>query len=200
MTVETGIFKEPVDGPVQVTRLNVAGDRQADLNVHGGPYKAVYAYASEHYTYWRKQLPEAALSWGNFGENLTTEGLRDDAIWIGDTLRVGSALVQVTQPRMPCYKLALRFGREDMIKLFLAGRRQGFYFSVLQEGEVAAGSQIELVARDPQGISPRDIVALYLGEQRDRQVLDRALRVEALPESWKASLLERSTRRHAASS
>jgi len=130
MTVQTGIFKDPVNGPVTIRKLNLAGDQQADLTVHGGAEKAVYAYPAEHYEYWRKTLPEAPFSWGKFGENLTTEGLGEDSLCIGDRLRVGSAILMVTQPRMPCYKLALRFDRDDMIKLFLTSQRSGFYFSV----------------------------------------------------------------------
>jgi MOSC domain-containing protein YiiM len=146
--VLTGIFKEPVEGPVMVAPLNLAGDKQADLTVHGGANKAVYGYPAEHYEYWRTELPEVASCWGHFGENLTTEGLREDTLCVGDRLRVGSALLMVTQPRMPCYKLALRFGRDDMIQRFLASGRSGFYFSVLEPGEVRAGSDIEIVSRD----------------------------------------------------
>jgi len=118
-TVQTAIFKEPVAGPVPIRELNLAGDQQADLIVHGGSDKAVYGYPAEHYEYWRKQLPNTSLSWGAFGENLTTEGLWEDMLCIGDLLRVGSAVLQLTQPRMPCYKLELRFNRNDMIKRFL---------------------------------------------------------------------------------
>jgi MOSC domain-containing protein YiiM len=119
MTVQTGIFKDPVDPPVKMRKLNLAGDQQADLTVHGGVEKAVYAYPAEHYEYWRKALPEVPFSWGKFGENLTTEGLEEEMLCIGDRLRVGSAILMVTQPRMPCYKLALGFDRDDMIKRFL---------------------------------------------------------------------------------
>jgi len=131
-TVQTAIFKEPVAGAVTIRELNLAGDQQADLTVHGGLEKAVYAYPAEHYEYWRKELSDVSLSWGAFGENLTTEGLREDTLCIGDVLRVGSAVLQITQPRMPCYKLELRFDRDDMIKRFLASGRSGFYFSVIE--------------------------------------------------------------------
>src|SRR5258708_36022889 len=116
MTFQTGIFKEPVDGPVKINQLKRAGDKQADLTVHGGAQKAVYAYPAEHYEYWRQALPGVSFSSGKFGENLTTEGLREDTVYIGDRLRIGSAILMVTQPRMPCYKLESRFDREDMIK------------------------------------------------------------------------------------
>jgi MOSC domain-containing protein YiiM len=131
MTVQTAIFKEPVDGPVAISKLNLAGDRQADLSVHGGVEKAVYAYPAEHYDYWRNELPGVSFPLGKFGENLTTDGLREDSLCIGDRLRIGSGVLMVTQPRIPCYKLALRFDRDDMITRFLKSGRSGFYFSVI---------------------------------------------------------------------
>jgi MOSC domain-containing protein YiiM len=188
MTVQTGIFKDPVDGPVTISKLHLAGDRQADLTVHGGAEKAVYAYPAEHYEYWRQELPEVPFPWGKFGENLTTEGLAEDTVCIGDRLRVGSSLLMVTQPRMPCYKLALRFDRDDMIKRFLTSRRTGFYFSVIEEGEVRAGSKIEILSRDPHRVAAVDIVRLYLGQAHDPELLQRAMSVSALPRNWKAAL------------
>ncbi len=191
MTVHTGIFKEPVEGPVAISELNLAGDKQADLTVHGGVDKAVYVYPAEHYEYWRRQLPDVAFSWGNFGENLTTEGLLEDTLCIGDRLRVGSTVLMVTQPRMPCYKLALRFDRDDMIKRFLVSGRSGFYFSVVQQGEVSPGSEIEVVSRDPNEVTVADIVRLYLGQTRDSRLTHRATSVGALPANWKSELLLR---------
>jgi MOSC domain-containing protein YiiM len=188
-TVRTGIFKEPVDGPVMIGELNLAGDEQADLSVHGGAQKAVYAYPAEHYEYWQHELPDVACPWGKFGENLTTEGLMEDSLYIGDRLRAGSAILMVTQPRMPCYKLALKFERDDMIKRFLRSRRSGFYFSVIEPGKVSAGSTIEILSRDPDRVTVADIGRLYLGKTRDRELLQRATNVSALPESWKAALL-----------
>jgi MOSC domain-containing protein YiiM len=161
ITVQTGIFKKPVSGPVMVNRLNLAGDRQADLTVHGGVDKAVYAYPAEHYQYWRRELPDISLPWGKFGENLTTEGLTEDALFIGDRLRVGSAVLTVTQPPMPCYKLGLAFGCDDIIKRFLERGRTGFYFAVLEEGEVGTESRIEILSRDPNGVAVADISKLY---------------------------------------
>jgi MOSC domain-containing protein YiiM len=196
MTVQTGIFKEPVAGPVMLSHLNLAGDKQADLTVHGGPEKAVYAYPAEHYEYWRHELPEVLFSWGKFGENLTTEGLQEDALCIGDRVRAGSAILMVTQPRMPCYKLALRFERDDMIKRFLMSGRSGFYFSVMEPGEVSAGSRVEILSRDPNRVSVADIGRLYRGETRDPDLLERATNVSALPENWKAALLQRARRDH----
>jgi MOSC domain-containing protein YiiM len=191
MKVQTGIFKAPVEGPVRVAPLNLAGDQQADLTVHGGLNKAVYGYPDEHYEYWSAQLPDRKLSWGNFGENLTSEGLLEDTLYIGDRLRVGSALLMVTQPRMPSYKLALRFGRDDMIQSFLASGRSGFYFSVVEPGEVRAGSEIEIVNRDGNGVTVADITKLYLGQTGDSELLQRALSLSALPLNCKAALQQR---------
>ena len=181
----TAIFKEPVAGRVLVRTLNLDGDRQADLSVHGGPSKALYLYPGEHYASWRRELPEMTLSWGMFGENLTTEGLLEDAVNIGDRFRVGSAEVMITEPRLPCYKLGIRFGRNDIIKRFLASGRTGFYAAVLKEGDVAAGDAIEPLGRDPNNVTVPDITRLYVSERGNRELLRRALRVEALPEGWR---------------
>ena len=167
--VRTGIFKEPVDGAVMIRELNLDGDQQADLTVHGGPKKAVYAYPAEHYDYWRRELPEATFSWGNFGENLTTEGLLEDSLHIGDRFKIGSAMLQVTQPRMPCYKLGIRFGRDDMIKRFLLSGRSGFYFSVVEPGEVRGGSEISIVSRDAEHLTIAHTNRLYLDQARERK-------------------------------
>ena len=188
MSVRTAIFKEPVDGPVAINKLNLAGDQQSDITVHGGPDKAVYAYPAEHYEYWRRELPEVSFSWGKFGENLTTEGVGEDTLCIGDRLRVGSAILMVTQPRLPCYKLALRFHLDDLIKRFLTSRRSGFYFSVVEEGEVRLGSDVEVLSRDPHRVTVADIGRLYLGQARDPDLLQRAMNVPALPVNWKTEL------------
>lgn len=197
MRIQTGIFKDPVDMPVTISKLNLARDRQADLTVHGGAEKAVYAYPAEHYEYWRNRLPDVPFSWGKFGENLTTEGLMEDALCVGDRLRVGSAVLMVTQPRMPCYKLALRFDRDDMIKRFLTSQRSGFYFSVIEEGQVQAGSKVEILSRDPHRVAVGDIVRLYLGQARDAELLQRAMKVSALPQDWKSDLALRVRTDHA---
>jgi MOSC domain-containing protein YiiM len=157
-TIRTSIFKAPVAGRVRVTKLNVQGDEQSDLEVHGGANKAVYAYPSEHYAFWREQLPGVDLPWGAFGENLSTEGLLEEGVRTGDRFRIGSAEFAVTQPRMPCYKLALRFGRPDMVKRFLRSGRTGFYLAVLREGEIGAGDPIERLAQGEQGISIAEAV------------------------------------------
>jgi MOSC domain-containing protein YiiM len=183
--VSTGIFKEPVADRIMLRTLNLDGDRQADLSVHGGPTKAVYAYPSAHYEYWKRELPEIKLPWGMFGENFTTTGLLEAELNIGDKFRVGSAIVMVTEPRMPCYKLGIRFGRPDIVKRFLTSGRTGFYFAVLQEGEVGAGDSIELVERSEDSLRISDITALYTHEKRNIGLLRRAIDVQALPESWK---------------
>jgi len=186
--VSTGIFKEPVAGRVMLRTLNLDGDRQADLSVHGGPSKAVYAYPSEHYGYWKHELPGMKLPWGMFGENFTTAGLFETELDIGDEFRVGSAVVRVTEPRMPCYKLGIKFGRSDMIKRFLASERTGFYFAVVREGEVGVGDQIEPIASNEDRVRVRvsDIVQLYTHEKHNVGLLCRAVEVESLPESWKS--------------
>lgn len=193
-TVTTGIFKEPVAGRVQVRRLNLDGDRQADLSVHGGPSKAIYAYPSEHYGYWRQELPGMELPWGMFGENFTTEGLIDDRVNIGDRFRVGSAELRVTEPRIPCYKLGMKFGREDIIKRFLKSGRTGFYLAVLREGEVGAGDEIELIDRDRNNITVPDITRLYVAKNyshADLEMLNRVTVLEALSDDWRSYFAEK---------
>ena len=189
--VSTGIFKHAVLGAIRVERLNLVGDRQADLSVHGGPYKAVYAYPSEHYDYWRRELAEDDLPWGMFGENLTTEGLHESAVNIGDRYRFGTAELVITQPRSPCYKLGIRFGRPEMVKRFLHSGRSGFYFAVAQEGEVKAGDSIELLNRDANSLSVFDINKLYASEKNDREMLERAVQIKGLSENWRGYFLER---------
>lgn len=184
--VTTGIFKYPIEGRVRIRALNVDGDRQADLTVHGGASKAVYLYPFEHYAYWRKEVPGVELPWGMFGENLTTQGLLEGEVHIGDRFQIGSAEVVVTEPRMPCYKLGVKFGRNDIIKRFLASRRTGFYFAVLKEGEVAAEDTIQPISRDRHGVTVADITDLYASKLGNPELLRRAVHVESLPESWRA--------------
>ena len=183
--VSTAIFKHPVAGRVAVRRLNLEGDAQADLSVHGGPSKAVYAYPSEHYEFWKQELPEMDLPWGMFGENLSTSGLMESELNIGDKFKAGTAVLMVTEPRMPCYKLGIRFGRSDIIKRFLASGRSGFYFAVLQEGDVAAGDEIELIEADKHAVKVSDITRLYVHDKHNIDLLQRALQVEALDQGWK---------------
>ena len=190
--IRTSIFKAPVLGRVRVRKLNLDGDEQSDLKVHGGVDKAVYVYPSEHYAFWRNEFPNADLDWGSFGENFTTEGTLDDkAVHIGDRFRIGSAEFVVTQPRMPCFKLGIRFGRADIIKRFLHSGRNGFYFAVAEEGEVAAGDSIESIARDENGVTISDIVELYTGDVSKQDLLQRVSELPTLPESWRAYFRKR---------
>src|SRR5258705_6888135 len=190
-TVRTSIFKTPVEGRRHVSTLSVDGDEQSDLSVHGGVDKAVYAYPLEHYAYWRKELPGTDFPWGAFGENLTTEGLLEDGVRIGDRFRAGSAEFIVTQPRMPCFKLAIRFNRPDMVKRFLRSGRSGFYLAVLREGDVAAGDAFELIAQDENRITVTDVVGLYAKDEANQDLLRRATRLSALPDSWREYFRER---------
>ena len=183
--VRTSIFKEPVASRVRIERLNVEGDRQSDLSVHGGADKAVYAYPSEHYPFWRQELPGVDLPWGAFGENLTTTGLMESELHVGDRLRIGSAELVVTQPRLPCFKLGIRFGRADMVKRFLKSGRTGFYLAVAREGEAAAGDEIFLIARAPAAVTVSDIVSLYASDAENQELLRRATALDSLPESWR---------------
>lgn len=189
-TVTTSIWKTPVSGPVRVATLNIAGDRQSDLSVHGGTDKAVYVYPSEHYDYWRRELPGVDLPWGAFGENLTTTGLSEE-FRIGDRLRIGTAEFAITQPRLPCYKLAARFGRADMVKRFMRSGRTGFYLRVVREGEVEAGDSISVDARAGETLTVADIVRLHTQDAANQQMLMRAANLEGLPESWRVYFRKR---------
>jgi MOSC domain-containing protein YiiM len=183
--VQTSIWKGPVAQRTYVSKLNVEGDRQSDLSVHGGAEKAVYAYPSEHYSYWRGNLPDIELPWGAFGENFTIEGLLEDHICVGDRVQIGSAEFVVTQPRMPCFKLGIRFDRTDMVKRFLRSKRTGFYFAVLREGEVGAGDPIYFGDRQEGGLTITDIVNLYTVDSENQDLLRRATELPALPDGWK---------------
>jgi MOSC domain-containing protein YiiM len=187
--VLTSIFKEPVLGRIAVRGNNLVGDMQSDLTVHGGPTKAIYGYASEHYPYWTEKL-KRELTPGNFGENLTTEGLLESEVRIGDDYRIGSALLRVTQPRMPCFKLALRFDLPTMVKHFWQSSFSGFYFAVVEEGEVAAGDAIQLLNRDPASVTIAEVLQVYKGETNDQELTGRLL-AAPLSGSWKQEILER---------
>lgn len=192
--VTTGIFKEPVVGRVALRNLNFDGDRQADLTVHGGEYKAVYCYPLEHYDFWKKELPGRDLPLGTFGENLTTEGMLEEAVHLGDRFSIGTAEVVVTQPRLPCYKLGIRFQSDDMVRRFLASRRSGFYVAVTREGEVGAGDEIKEISRDANHVSIADIVRLFVSKRftsADAELVRRAARVPAFPQDWKEGFAER---------
>jgi MOSC domain-containing protein YiiM len=187
--IRTGIFKEPVGGRVMIRRTNVDGDRQSDLTVHGGELKAVYGYASEHYAWWSREL-ERELGPGMFGENLTVDGLDESAIAIGDRFAVGGAVLEAVQPRLPCFKLGIRFADPRMPKRFMQAGRPGIYFRVVQEGDVASGDAVTRTYEEPRRIPVAALVALVQPEARDRELVRRVLAVPALPPSWR-ELLER---------
>jgi len=184
-TVRTSIWKYPVQGRVHVSTLNLDGDQQSDLTVHGGRDKAVYLYPTEHYSYWAAELPEVELPFGAFGENFSTEGILEDQIRVGDRLRIGSAEFMVTQPRLPCYKLGIRFDRRDMVKRLLQSKRTGFYLAVLREGEVEEGDEIEWMEKQESGVTITEIVNLYSTDSQNQELLRRASEVMALPQSWR---------------
>jgi MOSC domain-containing protein YiiM len=183
--VQTSIFKSPVAGRVRVKPHNLDGDQQSDLTVHGGVHKAVYVYPSEHYTFWHRELPDEDLGWGNFGENLTTEGLLEDRVRIGDTLRIGSAEFVVTQPRLPCFKLGIRFNRPDMVKRFHLSGRSGFYLSIVGEGDVGADDEVAHVTGAGESISVAQIFKLYTADDADPYLMQRATELPALSPSWR---------------
>jgi MOSC domain-containing protein YiiM len=183
--VSTAIFKVPVKGSVRLRQLNLDGDRQADLRVHGGKVKAVYAYPSEHYAFWRNELPDMNLPWGMFGENLTTEGLLEQSTQIGDRFRIGTAVVMVTQPRLPCFKLGIKFGRDDILKRFLESNRSGVYFSVEEEGSIAAGDDIVRVHEEQGSVTVADINRAYVDSRANIPTMRRALELKALPQGFR---------------
>jgi MOSC domain-containing protein YiiM len=190
-SVRTSIFKSPVAGRVRVRALNLDGDRQSDLRVHGGVDKAVYAYPSEHYAFWQRELGLGALPWGAFGENLTSEGLLEREIAIGDHLRCCTAELVVTQPRMPCFKLGIRFGRPDLVKRFQKAGLTGFYLAVVQEGELAAGDPIELVPSRDERISVADAFRAATDRRADPELVRRIGALPALSESWRENFRAR---------
>jgi MOSC domain-containing protein YiiM len=192
--VTTGIFKQPVSGRVPLRKLNFDGDRQADLIVHGGEFKAVYCYPSEHYAYWRKEMPAGDFPTAVFGENLTTEGMFENSLHLGDRFRVGSAEVVVTQPRLPCYKLGVRFKDDQMVKRFLASKRSGFYLAVTKEGAVGAGDEMIPLSRDPRAVPVSEITRLFVSKgytADDAAIIDRLNEVPSVPEDWKSYFAER---------
>ena len=197
--VTTSIYKDPVQGRVPLRKLNLDGDRQSDLSVHGGEYKAVYCYPVRHYEYWKEELPGRDLPWGVFGENFTLEdGPDEDSVFVGDRFSVGSAEVVVTQPRLPCYKLGIRFGNDEMIKWFLASGRTGFYLAVTREGEVGSGDEMIPLTRESQSIPVSAILRLYLAKEyseEDLRLVEKARALSALPDSWKQWLWNRAQRR-----
>lgn len=193
-TVTTAIYKQPVKGRLALLKLSLEGDSQADLGAHGGKDKAVYCYPVEHYDYWNEELPGREFPMGVFGENFTTDGLLEDSVHVGDRFAVGSAEIVATQPRLPCYRLGVRFGSDDMVKRFLASRRTGFYFAVAREGEVGAGDEVKLIARDSMAVPVAEITRLYVAKEYghdEAASARRALGVTALPARWKEYLHDR---------
>lgn len=190
----TSIYKQPVAGRVALRTLNLDGDRQSDLSVHGGKNKAVYFYSIEHYSYWKSELPQTPLPLGAFGENFTVEGFLEENTHVGDRISVGSAELVVTQPRLPCYKLGIRFESDEMVKRFLASGRTGFYTAVVREGEVEAGDELTVVHQDPDSIPISEITRLYVAKEygpEDLRLVRRLIAVEALTDSWKTYFQEK---------
>jgi MOSC domain-containing protein YiiM len=196
-TVSTGIFKQPVQGAVAVRRLNLDGDGQADLINHGGESKAVYAYSLDHYDYWREALGRTDLEYGQFGENLTVAGLDESQLCIGDQLRIGDAFFTISQPRVPCFKLGIRFADKRLPKMFAHSLRTGFYLRVAKEGSIAAGDAVEVVGRGAGGLSVRSLFDAYL-KPNDREalrLLARAIEIPQLSPEWRGHIGERLARR-----
>ena len=189
--VTTGIFKEPIHGRVMLRTLNLDGDGQADLVGHGGIYKAAYAYSVENYEYWRRELGRTDLAFGQFGENFTVEGMVEDEIHVGDVFRVGGAMVDVTQPRVPCYKLGMKMGLRGFEKAFLASYRVGFYLRVLEEGEVGAGDVLYRVRTDPERMTVREVCHLLYFDPENLEGAKQALNIAALSPGWRQSFEER---------
>lgn len=189
--VRTGIFKEPVAGRIVLRGLNLDGDGQADLVNHGGLHRAAYVYPVENYEYWSRELDRDDLSFGQFGENFTVEGMTEEDVHIGDVFRVGDALVEVSQPRPPCFKLGIKMAMPGFPKLFLASGRVGFYLRVLKEGEVGEGDEVERVRRDPERLTVRETSHLLFFEGENLKGARRALRVPALSPGWRESFQER---------
>jgi MOSC domain-containing protein YiiM len=190
-TVETAIWKYPVDGPVAIVGDNLVGDRQADLRVHGGRDKAVYAYPAEHYAWWRERLTDADLRWGAFGENLTVEGLREDRIHVGDRFRMGGAELMVTQPRTPCFKLGIKFGSQRIVKEFLRSERSGFYLAVVRPGTIRAGDPIALMHEERDSMTVTELVRLGVAADVDAALLRRAAALPGLAASWRRDFEKR---------
>ena len=191
VTVNTGIFKRPVEGRVALAATNLSGDGQADLAVHGGVDKAVYAYPVEHYDFWRETLQRDDFEYGQFGENFTVRGILENEITIGDVFRVGSAVVEVSQPRSPCSKLGIRMKMPEFPKLFLRSLRSGFYLRVLEEGEVGAGDRFDRLRRDPVAITVREMNHLFHFERENVEAMRFAVRNQALSTDWRQPLLKR---------
>lgn len=188
--IKTGIFKEPVSGRTMMRRLNIDGDGQGDPTVHGGVHKAVYVYTIEHYEYWKRQLARDDFTHGQFGENLTVEGMLEDTVHIGDVFRIGEAVVEVSQPRVPCFKLGIKMGNPRIVKPFLESTRVGFYVRVLEEGEVGAGDAIEPISVGDGGMTVKEIVHLRHFDNANTTGAEKAANLSALTPSWRDAFEE----------
>jgi MOSC domain-containing protein YiiM len=188
--IKTGIFKKPAEGRVTARTLGLDGDGQGDLRVHGGVYKAVYLYSIENYSYWGNKTGRTDLTYGQFGENLTVEGMLEDKVHIGDVFRIGDALFEVTQPRVPCFKLGVKMKDPEFIKPFLASKRVGFYVRVLEEGAIGAGDVIEQVKAGPEQMAVRRVLHLRYFDKTNRQGVEKVLSIPALSPSWRDSFEE----------
>lgn len=186
--VGTGIFKEPVTDRRMARRLGLEGDKQVDLRYHGGEHKAIYAYPHEHYATWAQELGRTDFGFGQFGENLTTEGLLESTVHLGDRFRVGGALLEITQPRVPCFKLGIKMGDPEFVKTFLRSMRSGFYLRVLEEGEIGAGDPIERTVVGPERITIHDLYHLRFKDPLNKEMIQRALSVDALSKEWRKEL------------
>ena len=190
-TVATGIFKKPVSGRVMLRTLNLDGDQQVDRVGHGGVYKAACVYSIENYEHWARELRRDDFEHPQFGENFTVEGMKEDEISVGDVFRVGRALVEVTQPRVPCYRLGIKMNDPQFPKKFLQSSRVGFYLRVLEEGEVGAGDTIDCVKRDPEEMTVHAVNRLYYFEPGNLEGCKRAIRIKALSPGWREGFLDR---------
>jgi MOSC domain-containing protein YiiM len=188
--VRTSIFKSPVAGRIPVRRHNLEGDRQSDLRVHGGEFKAVYAYAAESYDWWKTALGHD-LEPAAFGENLTIRDFDEESIAIGDVFRVGDAELEAAAPRLPCYKLGLRFGDARMVQRFAAAGRWGIYFRVVREGLLEAGDALEQIHSDPTGLAVYEVARVFLTDRDDRGVIERLAAHERLDPSWRSHFAEK---------
>lgn len=191
--VATGIFKTPIEGAVSVGKVNVQGDGQADLTVHGGIDKAVYAYSRDHYGFWEEALHRSSLPMGMFGENLTIEGLDESVSCIGDHLQIGSVVFAITQPRVPCFKLGIRFDDMEMPKRFSKAARTGFYLKVLVEGSLCVGQEIRILQKGVGRVAVRDLFTSYMNPQsaESKAILRRAAAVPELASEWRSKILRR---------
>ncbi len=187
--IRTGIFKQKTEGPIKVTRLGLEGDDQGNKKLHGGIYKAICVYPSEHYDHWKEELGNPGLSFGDFGENLTTAGLMEGDIYLGDRLRIGSAEIVVTQPREPCITLNARLDTKDLSALIRKSGRSGFYFSVVKEGIIKNGDSIEYVNRDENRVTVSDFNQIINGEPEIMDIILRASKVDTLPPKLKSQFL-----------